>query len=88
MLPSSKTKYKPSKKPTRRPWSHFSTNVSFLTVEYKALQPRTYMLGTKIFNGLPTELKNETNFNVFKKKLKNYLLCNVFYSLQDFFNNL
>jgi hypothetical protein len=45
-------------------------------------------MGTKIFNGLPTELKNQMNFNVFKRKLKNYLPCNVFYSLQGFFNNL
>jgi hypothetical protein len=44
-------------------------------------------MGTKIFNGLPFELKNEINFNVFKKKLKSYLLCNVFYSLQEFFKN-
>jgi hypothetical protein len=45
-------------------------------------------MGTKIFNGLPTELKNEMNFNVFKRKLKHDLLCNDFYSLQEFFNNL
>jgi hypothetical protein len=45
-------------------------------------------MGTKIFNGLPTELKNEINFNVFKRKLKHYLLCNVFYSLQELFDNL
>jgi hypothetical protein len=45
-------------------------------------------MGTKIFNGLPTELKNEMNFNVFKSKLNNYLLCNVFCSLLEFFNNL
>jgi hypothetical protein len=37
---------------------------------------------TKILNGLPVELKNETNPNVFKKKLKGYLICNAFYSLQ------
>jgi hypothetical protein len=42
---------------------------------------------TKIFNGLPIELKNEINLNVFKRKLKGYLLCNVLYSLQEFFNN-
>jgi hypothetical protein len=35
-------------------------------------------MGTKILNGLPVELKNETNPNVFKKKLKGYLICNVF----------
>jgi hypothetical protein len=44
-------------------------------------------MGTKIFNGLPTELKNVNNSNVFKKKLKNYLLCNVFHSLQEFYLN-
>jgi hypothetical protein len=27
-------------------------------------------MGTKIFNGLPIELKNEMNLNVFKRKLK------------------
>jgi hypothetical protein len=42
--------------------------------------------GTKILNGLPAELKNETNPNAFKKKLKGHLICNVFYSLQGFFN--
>jgi hypothetical protein len=53
-------------------------------------------MGTKIFNGLPIELKNEMNLNVFKRKLNGcllckrklngYLLCNVFYSLQEFFS--
>jgi hypothetical protein len=43
-------------------------------------------MGTKILNGLPVELKNETNPNVFKEKLKGYLICNVFYSLQEFFS--
>jgi hypothetical protein len=33
-------------------------------------------MGTKIFNGLPVEVKNEMNLNVFKRKLKGYLLCN------------
>jgi hypothetical protein len=35
-------------------------------------------MGTKILNGLPTELKDEMNLNVFKRKLKGYLICNVF----------
>jgi hypothetical protein len=30
-------------------------------------------MGTKIFNGLSIELKNEINLNVFKRKLKGYL---------------
>jgi hypothetical protein len=28
----------------------------------------------------------DINFNIFKKKLRNYLLCNIFYSLQEVFN--
>jgi hypothetical protein len=43
-------------------------------------------MGTKIFHGLPIQLKNEMNLNVFKRKLKGYLLCNGFYSSQEFFN--
>jgi hypothetical protein len=42
-------------------------------------------VGTKIFNGLPIELKNEMNLNVFKGKLKGYLLCNVFFILYNNF---
>jgi hypothetical protein len=41
-------------------------------------------MGTKIFNGLPRELKNEMNLNVFKRKLKGYLLCNVFILYKNF----
>jgi hypothetical protein len=42
-------------------------------------------MGTRILNGLPIKLKNEPNCNVFKRKRKGYLICNVFYSLQEFF---
>jgi hypothetical protein len=35
-------------------------------------------MGTKILNCLPIELKNEMNLNIFKRKLKGYLICNVF----------
>jgi hypothetical protein len=45
-------------------------------------------MGTKIFNGLPNELKGVNNFNVFKNRLKSYLLCDVFYSLQEFLTNV
>jgi hypothetical protein len=41
-------------------------------------------MGTKILNCLPIELRNEMNLNVFKRKLKGYLICNVFYSLKEF----
>jgi hypothetical protein len=45
-------------------------------------------MGTKIFNGLPNDLKGVKDFSVFKKKLKSYLLCNVFYFLQEFLTNV
>jgi hypothetical protein len=41
-------------------------------------------VGIKTFNSLPLELKSVTNFKVFKKKLKGYLLHRAFYSLQNF----
>jgi hypothetical protein len=41
-------------------------------------------LGTKIFNGLPIELKNEMNLKVFKRKLKGYLLCIFFILYKNF----
>jgi hypothetical protein len=44
-------------------------------------------MGTKIYNGLPTELKNVKNFNAFKNKLKNYFLSKAFYSFQEFFGS-
>jgi hypothetical protein len=43
-------------------------------------------MGIKTFNGLPLELESIENFKVFKKKLKNYFVCNEFYSLHGFFN--
>jgi hypothetical protein len=43
-------------------------------------------MGTKIFNGLPLELKSIKNVDVFKRKLKTYLMCSALYSLQEFFN--
>jgi hypothetical protein len=43
-------------------------------------------MGIKIFNGLFLELKSIENFKVFKKMLKNHLICNEFYSLHEFHN--
>ena len=44
-----------------------------------------YLCGT-IFNKLPTVIKQETNINRFKKKLRLFLCENCFYSLQEFYN--
>jgi len=40
--------------------------------------------GIKIFNYLPTHIRNETQ--VFKKTLKRFLLDNSFYSIDEYFN--
>jgi hypothetical protein len=44
-------------------------------------------MGTKIYNNLHLEIKSVDNFNVFKRKLKNYLLHGAFCSLQEFLSN-
>jgi hypothetical protein len=41
-------------------------------------------MGIKLYNNLPIELKNVSEFKVFKKKLKCYLLNRSFYSLHEF----
>lgn len=42
---------------------------------------------TKIFNALPLDIKNlKSNTSQFKTKLKDYLVENSFYSLDEFFN--
>jgi hypothetical protein len=43
-------------------------------------------MGIKIYNNLPSEIKTTQNFKAFKRKLKDYLLLNVFYSLKEFLN--
>ena len=42
-------------------------------------------MGIKLYNNLPMELKNVSDFKVFRRKLKCYLLHSAFYSLQEFF---
>jgi hypothetical protein len=44
-------------------------------------------MGAKMYNSLPLEIKSVDNFNVFKRKLKNYLLHSTFYCLQEFLSN-
>jgi hypothetical protein len=44
-------------------------------------------ISIEIFNSLPLELKSVTDFKVFKRNLKGYLLHSAFYSLQVFFVN-
>jgi len=50
-------------------------------------QKGAYYTGIKIFNYLPTHIKNVANeIQVFKMALKRFLLDNSFYSIDEYFN--
>ena len=50
-------------------------------------QKGAYYSGIKIYNHLPTVIKNLSNdTNKFKLALKKYLSHNSFYSLEEYFN--
>jgi len=50
-------------------------------------QKGVHYAGIKLFNHLPTSIKNTTNdTKVFKKTLKKFLLVNSFYSIEEFIN--
>ena len=50
-------------------------------------QKGVYYSGIKIYNHLPTAIKDLSNDkNKFKLALKKYLLHNSFYSLEEYFN--
>ena len=55
------------------------------TFRLALLQKNIDFLGPKIFNNLPTQIKNITGPLKFKKKLKDWLIDKVFYSLEEFF---
>jgi hypothetical protein len=52
-------------------------------------QKGVYLYGVKIFNNLPTDLK-QTFYSVYKlkKALKRFLLDNSFYSLEEFYGKI
>jgi len=41
-------------------------------------------MGTKVYNNLPGFIKETDDYKAFKKKLKLFLLCHSFYSLEEF----
>jgi len=50
-------------------------------------QKGVYFSGVKIFNNLPTDLKQIShNIHKIQKTLKRFLLDNSFYSLEDYYN--
>jgi hypothetical protein len=42
--------------------------------------------GTKIYNKLPEDIKGIDSYKLFKKSLKSFLLCNSFYSVEEYFS--
>ena len=44
------------------------------------------VLGAKLFNKLPNSLKNVTNSKKFKNEIKQYLIENAFYSVDEYLN--
>jgi hypothetical protein len=50
-------------------------------------QKSTYYVGRKIFNSLPSYIKEEIhNVRKFRQLLKNVLYCKNFYTLDEYFN--
>jgi hypothetical protein len=43
-------------------------------------------MGIKLYNNLPTEIKKADRFKLFKNKLRNFLLQQSFYYVEEFFS--
>jgi len=64
-----------------------SKNFHLPVINLTIHQDGAYYTGIKIFNYLPTDIKNVANeIQVFKKILKQFLLDNSFYSIVEYFN--
>lgn len=50
----------------------------------KMLYHSPYYMAVKIFNKLPEQIKEETKFNKFNRKLKEYLTQKCFYSVAEY----
>jgi hypothetical protein len=58
-------------------------------VRLTAFKEGAYFMGMKIFNHLPTNIKILSNrVKLFKPVLKNYLLRQSFYSLEEYFSSV
>ena len=62
-------------------------NLHFPITNLSIYQKVAYYTGIKIFNHLPTHIKNVANeIQIFKKTLKRFILDNPFYSIDEYFN--
>ena len=43
-------------------------------------------MGTKLFNKLPIQIKQLDDYKGFKREVKNFLLHNSFYTIEEFFH--
>ena len=41
-------------------------------------------MGIKLFNKLPIQIKQLDDYKGFKREVKNFLLCNSFYTIEEF----
>jgi hypothetical protein len=65
-----------------RQGDNFHFPISSLTL----YQKRTYFAGIKIFNKLPSELKELVESpKIFKRNLRSYLVSHCFYKLEEYY---
>jgi hypothetical protein len=58
-----------------------------ITTNLTTYQKHIYYMGQKIFNTLPSHIKDKIdNGRAFKRLIRNFLYCNNFYSLEEYFN--
>jgi len=62
-------------------------NFHFLLANLKKYQSGVFYMGIKLYNGLPPFIKRESNIIPKSESLlKKFLLDNIFYSLDEFYN--
>jgi len=66
--------------------TRFSSDLHTPTANLTTFRKGPFYFGIKVFNRLPTNIKNMSHdINQFRSVLKSFLLINLFYSLQEYF---
>ena len=66
--------------------TRFSSDLHTPTANLTAFQKGPFYFGIKVFNHLPTSIKNTSHdINQFRPVLKRFLLINSLYSLEEYF---
>jgi hypothetical protein len=67
--------------------THNCTDLYYPSIKLKKFHTGVHYMGVKIYNSLPTYVKNEiNNAKVFELLIKKFLLKNSFYSLEEFYS--